>query len=92
MLLDVVPLLEGSELVVTTEEVYELLRCLEEVTANVATSGDIYGYLDSLARIVGGTTTAESGISKKDREVKALRQLEVVRGALARTLGRCFAQ
>lgn len=89
MLLDVVPLLEGDELVISLAETYELLRCLEEITCCIMPAGeDIYGYLDSLSRIVGGQS---STVSKKERQVMATGQLQIVRGALARHLGRCLS-
>lgn len=84
MLLDAVPLLEGEEIVVGLEETYELLRALESIEAPIeaANGVDVYGHLESLARIVGAR--GERG----ERTRVARRQLEVVRGALARHLGR----
>lgn len=75
----------GEEILVTLEETYDLLRCLEEITAPIEASGgkDVYGHLASLAKIVGATGT------KEECTTKALKQLEVVRAALARHLGRC---
>lgn len=88
MLLDVLPLLEDSSaLLVTTAETYELLRCLEEITAPISATGvDIYGHLDALARLIGGGSGAGEN-EEETKEVKtarALKQLDVVRGALAR--------
>lgn len=89
MLLDVVPLLEGDELVISLAETYELLRCLEEITCCITPSGeDIYGYLETLSRIVGGQS---STVTKKEREGMATKQLQIVRGALARHLGKCVS-
>lgn len=84
MLLDAVALLESDEIVVGLEDTYELLRALEVVTAPIDAAGgaDVYGHLDSLARIVGANG------SQEDRTRTALKHLEVVRGALARHLGR----
>jgi len=36
LLLDAVPLLEGSQLVLSTEDTYTLLRCLQEITSSHA--------------------------------------------------------
>lgn len=99
MLLDVIPLLKsalftglssilpadflplaGDQLLISTEETYELLRCLEEITSPIsAAGGDVYGHLDSLVRVMG----QQSG-TKGERTSKALKQLEVVRAALAK--------
>lgn len=75
----------GEEMLVTLDETYDLLRCLEEVTAPIEASGgkDVYGHLTSLAKIVGAMGT------KEECTGKALKQLEVVRAALARHLARC---
>ncbi|ORY69411.1 Nup85 nucleoporin-domain-containing protein [Leucosporidium creatinivorum] len=90
MLLDVLPLLSApttlDSLLITPSETYELLRILEELTSPISATGvDIYGHLDSLARLLGGGEE-ETG---EMRTKRALRQLEVVRGELARHLGRC---
>lgn len=85
MLLDVLPLLESSislstNLLITPSETYELLRILEELTAPISATGvDIYGHLNSLARLLGAGE--ESGEKKTE---KSLKQLEVVRAELAR--------
>jgi len=86
MLLDVLPLLESStslsNLLITPSETYELLRILEELTSPISATGvDVYGHLDSLARLLGGGGEEESRESKTERSLK---QLEVVRGELAR--------
>lgn len=94
LLLDLVPLLEGSsrftllpaqtdvstadELLVTLDEAYDLLRCLEEIVSPIAARKvDLAGNLDSLARIIGSQAGPEG-------TRQAMKQLEVVRGALAR--------
>jgi hypothetical protein len=77
---------------VSLSETYELLRVIEEITAPVELSNedddddstpiDIFGDLDMLGRLLEGQER-----SKKDsgnRTKRALDQLEVVRGALAR--------
>lgn len=85
MLLDVLPLLESStslsNLLITPSETYELLRILEELTSPISATGvDIYGHLDSLARLLGGCEEE----SRERKTERALKQLEVVRGELAR--------
>ena len=86
MLLDVLPLLSSSsvsDLLVTPAETYELLRILEELTAPIsATGSDIYGHLEMLARLMG--SASDDGETKERRSGKAVKQLEVVRGELAR--------
>lgn len=86
MLLDVLPLLSSStvsDLLVTPAETYELLRILEELTAPIsATGSDLYGHLEMLARLMGSTA---GGDETKERQTeKAMKQLEIVRGELAR--------
>ncbi|KAM0752697.1 Nucleoporin, Nup85-like protein [Meredithblackwellia eburnea MCA 4105] len=94
MLLDVVPLLDTPDIFVSLEETYELLQILEELTGPITASGgkkDIYGNLESLARVVSGSSAAGPGTitDKVEATKRAMKQLDVVRAALARHLGRC---
>ncbi|KAM0786288.1 hypothetical protein ACM66B_001767 [Microbotryomycetes sp. NB124-2] len=98
MLLDAIPLLQETEPVVTMDETYELLRCLEDVTGPIQASGgvDVYGNLDCVARLISGG--GQAGRVNEGQEVKedesektrrALKQLDVLRFALAKNLARC---
>ncbi|BGP26904.1 hypothetical protein JCM10295v2_005866 [Rhodotorula toruloides] len=90
MLLDSVPLLETSPPLITLAETFELLRILEDILAPISSSSpvsDVFGSLDLLGRL------AEQGQEKKkkqedeaERLKRAVGQMEVVRGALARHL------
>ncbi|KAA1082739.1 hypothetical protein PGT21_012664 [Puccinia graminis f. sp. tritici] len=52
-LIDVIPLLEDDEILISLADTYELLRCLEEITAPILTSSrDSYDNLGYLKRIV----------------------------------------
>lgn len=79
----------ATPLLITLSETYELLRLLEEITSPIISANgvDIYGHLRSLGRLLGeGEREGE-----KERTQRGLKQLEVVRGALARHLGMSFA-
>ncbi|KAI5478837.1 nuclear pore complex protein Nup85 [Pseudohyphozyma bogoriensis] len=85
MFLDVVPLLQAApEILIPESSTYELLRCLEEITSPIAVAGeDVYGDLVSLGKIVAKQEGEKEGVQR------ALKQLSLVRGALAVHLGRC---
>ncbi|KAK4050234.1 hypothetical protein OIV83_003555 [Microbotryomycetes sp. JL201] len=86
MLLDAIPLLQESEPIVTMDETYELLRCLEEITMPITSTGvDVYHHLDNVARLLGAPVDE----SRQDRTTRAMKQLDVLRFALARNLARC---
>ncbi|KAL8279181.1 hypothetical protein RQP46_008437 [Phenoliferia psychrophenolica] len=79
MMLDVVPLLESPELLISLPETFELLRILEELTAPIIKSGkDLYGHLDSLSLVVGGPVVKGDAKEMKERTHKAMKQLDVV--------------
>lgn len=87
LLVDAIPLLEhpGPRPLVTTEETYELLRCLEQVIGPVATSGkDAAGVLRCLTNRQG----VKGG--EEERLKAAMQELLAVRQALGRNLARCF--
>lgn len=86
MMLDILPLLDTPELLVSLPDTYELLRLLDSVTAPVvAKQGrDVFGNLDLLCRVVGAR------VERDEQSRAALKQLDIVRGALARHLGRCM--
>ncbi|GAB1518102.1 hypothetical protein RhiTH_001161 [Rhizoctonia solani] len=86
VLLDAASLLEGSdeELLITTDDAYELLRYLQNIYTQAAL-GAGSDYLEVLARITmrGKGNTAET---------EALQSLDIVRLVLARYLARCTVQ
>jgi nuclear pore complex protein Nup85 len=86
LLVDAIPLLEypGPRPLFDTEETYELLRCLEQVLAPVATAGvDSVGVLRCL--------TVRGKGDEAERVKAAMAELLSVRQALGRNLARCFA-
>ncbi|CAE6511949.1 unnamed protein product [Rhizoctonia solani] len=86
ILLDAASLMEGSEeeLLITTDDAYELLRYLQNIYTQAAL-GAGSDYLEVLARITmrGKGNTAEK---------EALQSLDIVRLVLARYLARCTVQ
>ena len=96
---------QGPELLVSEQDTFELMRCLSEIVLPVQKSGrDLYGHLEGLSRIAGiaepggktgtnGKEAQQADEREKEREKTqaALRQLEVVRHALAQNLARCFS-
>lgn len=63
------------------EETYEIMRVTEDLTAPISATGkDVYGHLDSLATLLG----AQEGDTSESRTQRAMKELSVVRGALAR--------
>ncbi|GAA6012774.1 hypothetical protein JCM11491_002557 [Sporobolomyces phaffii] len=101
MLLDSVGLLESQPLLVTMAETYELMRIVEELTSPIQLSAssssspkpvDIFGDLEMLGRLLEGrepSSTAPEGDVGAMRTKRALDQLEIVRGSLARHLALC---
>ncbi|GAA5915205.1 uncharacterized protein JCM6883_001767 [Sporobolomyces salmoneus] len=104
MLLDSIGLLESQPPLVSLAETYELLRIIEELTAPIELSAssseaedsepiDVFGDLDMLGRLLEGQeeqTGKKKGEKKGgERTRRALSQLEIVRGALARHLAIC---
>ena len=68
-------------------DTYELLRCLEDIVGPIAVSGhDGADVLGPLARLV---TRRDDDKQKPEQTRLALRQLGIVRQALARHLARC---
>ncbi|BGP72989.1 hypothetical protein NBRC10513v2_006393 [Rhodotorula toruloides] len=93
MLLDSVPLLETSPPLITLAETFELLRILEDILAPIASSSalsDVFDSLDLLGRLTEQGKQEKAGKRKEEDEAERLRravgQMEVVRGALARHL------
>ncbi|CAE7174105.1 unnamed protein product [Rhizoctonia solani] len=86
VLLDAASLLEGSEeeLLITTDDAYELLRYLQNIYTQVAL-GAGSDYLQVLARI---TMRGKGDAAEKE----ALQSLDIVRLVLARYLARCTVQ
>ncbi|CAE6471663.1 unnamed protein product [Rhizoctonia solani] len=86
VLLDAASLLEGSEeeLLITTDDAYELLRYLQNIYTQTAL-GAGSDYLEVLARI----TMRGKGSAA---ETEALQSLDIVRLVLARYLARCTVQ
>ncbi|KAH7327689.1 Nup85 nucleoporin-domain-containing protein [Rhizoctonia solani] len=86
VLLDAASLLEGSEeeLLITTDDAYELLRYLQNIYTQTALGAGL-GYLEVLARI----TMRGKGNAA---ETEALQSLDIVRLVLARYLARCTVQ
>lgn len=102
MLLDAVTLLndpgsgvgdDGSVVVVSEANTFELMRCLDELVIPVQRAGrDVFGYFDCLVRMQG---QGQGGDNNKKAAVSLegiLGQLDVVRYALVQNLARCFAQ
>ncbi|SCV74835.1 BQ2448_7864 [Microbotryum intermedium] len=79
---------------VDTEECYELMRCLEEITSPILAGDgdfeDVYGHLDALGKLMNGGRAAENGDERTRKELgrRGMKQLDVVRGALASCLAR----
>ncbi|KDN40916.1 hypothetical protein RSAG8_07784, partial [Rhizoctonia solani AG-8 WAC10335] len=86
VLLDAASLLEGSEeeLLITTDDAYELLRYLQNIYTQAAL-GAGSDYLEVLARI---TMRGKGNAAEKE----ALQSLDIVRLVLARYLARCTVQ
>ena len=93
---------KGPELLVSEQDTFELMRCLSEIVMPVQKSGrDLYGHLEGLSRIAGVAEIGKTGTGGKEvqkaeerereKTQAALRQLEVVRHALAQNLARCFS-
>ncbi|BGP10579.1 hypothetical protein JCM10049v2_006471 [Rhodotorula toruloides] len=98
MLLDSVPLLETSPPLITLAETFELLLILEDILAPIASSSplsDVFGSLDLLGRLTEQGKQEKAGKKKEEDEAERLKravgQMEVVRGALARHLARSNA-
>ncbi|GAA6038252.1 hypothetical protein JCM8097_003905 [Rhodosporidiobolus ruineniae] len=100
MLIDVLPLLETSPPLVSFSETFDLLRLLEDVVGPVVATSpprDIFGHLDALGRLSErsagkekkGEKAKEGEEKSRERTARALEQMEVVRGALARHLALC---
>ena len=78
-----------DELYFDTQDTFELLRCLEEVTGAATTTGkDAAGLLTLLGRLA--SFSAKGSVKDEQMTALALRQLQVVRAALGRNLARCF--
>ncbi|GAA5821729.1 hypothetical protein JCM11251_000992 [Rhodosporidiobolus azoricus] len=100
-LLDCLPLLETSPPLISLAETYDLLRILEDVVGPVVSQtppADVFGHLDKLGRLTeargdkgkkGGEKAKGEEEVARDRTSRALEQMEVVRGALARHLALC---
>jgi hypothetical protein len=94
---------KGPELLVSEQDTFELMRCLSEIVLPVQKSGrDLYGHLEGLSRIAGiaepdsktgtgGKEAQKAEEREREKTQAALRQLEVVRHALAQNLARCFS-
>ncbi|KAK4049902.1 hypothetical protein OIO90_005291 [Microbotryomycetes sp. JL221] len=85
LLLDSVTLLKEPQLLINTEETYELLRCLEDLVSPILTNSnlsipDVNNDLTSLALLTG----SNQDDSNKDQTIKSLKQLDIVRQALAK--------
>ncbi|GAA5853785.1 hypothetical protein JCM8547_007448 [Rhodosporidiobolus lusitaniae] len=93
MLLDALPLLETSLPLVSLSETFDLLRILEDVVGPVVAQTpprDVFGNLEALGRLAskeGKKAVGKEG--EEERTARALEQMEVVRGALARHLALC---
>ncbi|KDE06351.1 hypothetical protein MVLG_03261 [Microbotryum lychnidis-dioicae p1A1 Lamole] len=80
--------------IVEVEECYELMRCLEDIALPILAGNgdvdDVYGHLDALGKLMNGGKGAEMREEKRRKEVvrMGMKQLDVVRGALARCLAR----
>ncbi|MBW0487382.1 hypothetical protein O181_027097 [Austropuccinia psidii MF-1] len=86
-LIDVIPLLEDDEMLISLADTYELLRCLEEIVGPIlANSRDSYDNLRYLKRIVTGKDSNQNNEEESTRA--AIEQLNVVRYALSRHLAR----
>lgn len=90
--------LADPQAAVSEANTLELMRCLQEIVLPVEkTQKDIYGHLACLSRV---SPTAETLAEKQDDQSKdnaerqkvqaGLKQLEVVKYALALNLSRCF--
>ena len=91
------------DVLLSEENTLELMRCLSDITVPVQKSGkDLYGNLEGLSHIAGNTA-GETAISnnahrdgedgsEKERMGAALRQLDVVRYALAQNLSKCYVR
>lgn len=84
-----------EEVLISSSDTWELLRCLEAIVAPILAQPDrrdLRGNLDYLKRIVRPPTGgAPDRRSDRDETEAALKQLQVVRHALARNLSRCLA-
>lgn len=81
----------ASPPLITLAETFELLRILEDILAPIASSSplsDVFGSLDLLGRLTEQGKQEKAGKKKEEDEAERLKravgQMEVVRGALAR--------
>ncbi|GAA5901039.1 hypothetical protein JCM6882_006008, partial [Rhodosporidiobolus microsporus] len=98
-MVDCLPLLETSPPLISLSETYDLLRLLEDVVGPVVAQSppvDVFGHLDALGRLAEGKGQGKEGkkgeegeARRAERTGRALEQMEVVRGALARHLALC---